>query len=186
MKDIIVIGGGIAGLQSAILTAKAREETLVLDTDESLIHNTSNIKNLIGHDSVSGQELLESGKNKFESFGGEIREMEVTKVIRTDNGFEVMTEENTYSAEYIVVASAGMHSYLEELDLEYEEGVEGPYMMDKHIVTDDSNKAADKVYVAGLANTWEYQTSVAIGDGAKAAVNLLSDKYGEPFTDHDT
>lgn len=186
MKDIIVIGGGIAGLQAAILTAKAGEETLVLDTDESLVHNTSNIKNLIGHDSVSGQELLESGKNKFESFRGEIREEKVESVSRTEEGFEVATEEDTYSAEYIVIASAGIHTYLEDLEIKYADGVEGPYMMDKHIETDDSNKAAENVYAAGLANTWEYQTSVAIGDGAQAAVNLLSDKYGEPYTDHDT
>jgi thioredoxin reductase len=59
-------------------------------------------------------------------------------------------------------------------------------MMDQHIVTDDSNKAAESVYAAGLVNSWEYQTSTAIGDGAKAAVNLLSDKKGEPYTDHDT
>jgi hypothetical protein len=36
-----------------------------------------------------------------------------------------------------------------------------------------------------LANTWEYQTSVAIGDGAKAAVNLISDRRGEAYIDHD-
>lgn len=58
-------------------------------------------------------------------------------------------------------------------------------MMEQHIVTDDSNKASENVYAAGLANSWEYQSSVALGDGAKAAVNLLSDKYGEPYEDHD-
>ena len=36
-----------------------------------------------------------------------------------------------------------------------------------------------------MTNSWEHQTSVAIGDGAKAAVNLLSEKYGEPYDDHD-
>jgi len=59
-------------------------------------------------------------------------------------------------------------------------------MMEEHIKTDDSNKADEGVYAAGLANTWEYQTSTAIGDGAKTAVNLLSEIRGEPFTDHDT
>jgi thioredoxin reductase len=53
-------------------------------------------------------------------------------------------------------------------------------------VTDNSNRAGEKVYAAGLANTWEYQTSTALGDGAKAAVNLLSEIRGEPYTDHDT
>ncbi|EGQ42968.1 MAG: hypothetical protein J07AB43_09570 [Candidatus Nanosalina sp. J07AB43] len=85
----------------------------------------------------------------------------------------------------MVIASAGKYDYI-ELDLDYEDGVEGMYMMDEHIKTDDSNKAAERVYAAGLANSWEYQTSTAIGDGAKAAVNLLSEVYGEPYSDHST
>lgn len=185
MKNVIVIGGGLSGLQAAVMTAKAGEETLVLDTGESLVLSTSNIQNLIGHDSVAGQELLSSGKQKLEEFEGEIIEEKVKKLERTDSGLEVSTEESIYEAEYVVIASAGELEFI-ELDVEFEEGVEGPYMMEKHLVTDDSNKAAEKVYAAGLANSWEYQTSVAIGDGAKAAVNLLSEKYGEPYEDHDT
>ncbi len=185
MKDVIVIGGGLAGLQAAVFAAKAGEETLLLDTEESLVLNTSNIQNLVGFDSVSGQELLKKGKEKLEEFDGEIENEKVTSLERTGEGLKVETENNVYRSEYVVIASAGDLSFI-ELDIEFEEGVEGPYMMDKHIVTDDSNKAVEKVYAAGLANTWEYQTSVAIGDGAKAAVNLLTDKYGEPYEDHDT
>jgi thioredoxin reductase len=60
--------------------------------------------------------------------------------------------------------------------------------MDRHVKTDQHNQSTEneKIFAAGLANTWEYQTSVAIGDGAQAAVNLLTDLRGEPFEDHDT
>ena len=186
MRKITVIGGGLAGLQAAILTSKAREDTLVLDTDESLVHNTSNIQNLIGHESIGGQDLLKSGKQKLNDFGAEFKEEEVTEIKRTEEGFKILTENEEYRSEYIIIASAGVHDYLNELDLEYEDGVEGPYMMEQHIVTDDQNKASEGVYAAGLANSWEYQSSTAIGDGAKAAVNLLTEINGEPYTDHDT
>jgi len=185
MKDVIVIGGGLAGLQSAVMAAKAGEETMVLDSGQSLVLNTSNIQNLIGHDSIAGSELLASGKQKLGEFDGQIKEETVEKLERTDSGLKIETSDSEYKAEYVVIASAGDLDFI-ELDIEFEEGVEGPYMMDKHIVTDESNKAVENVYVAGLANTWEYQSSVAIGDGAKAAVNLLTDKYGEPYEDHDT
>ena len=185
MKTVIVIGGGVAGLEAGVFTAKAGEETLVLDSGSSLVLNTSNIKNMIGHDSIAGNELLKKGKDKLDDFGGEFKEEEVEKLERTDEGLKLTTGGNEYEAEYVVIASAGDLDYI-ELDVEFEDGVEGPYMMEKHVKTDDSNKATDKVYVAGLANSWEYQTSIAMGDGAKAAVNLLSDKYDEPFTDHDT
>ncbi|QGA80409.1 FAD-dependent oxidoreductase [Candidatus Nanohalobium constans] len=187
MKTVIVIGGGIAGLQAGVFTAKAGEETLVLDTGESLVLNTSNIQNLIGHDSVSGSELLKKGKDKLDDFGGEIKEEKVEELEETDGGFKVITEDDEYEAEYIVAASAGDLTYLEDL-VEFEDGVEGPYMMDRHVKTDQHNQSTEneKIFAAGLANTWEYQTSVAIGDGAQAAVNLLTDLRGEPFEDHDT
>lgn len=184
MRDVIVIGGGLAGLQAAVMTAKAGEDTVVLDSGQSLVLNTSNIQNLVGHDSVAGGELLTSGKQKVEAFNGEIIEEEAQKLERTDSGLKVSTDKSEYEAEYVIIASAGDLSYI-ELDVEFEEGVDDPYMMDQHVVTDDSNKAAERVYVAGLANSWEHQTSVAIGDGAKAAVNLLTEKYGEPYDDHD-
>lgn len=188
MKTVIIIGGGVAGLQAGVFTAKAGEETLVLDTDESLVHNTANIKNLIGHESISGQEIINSGKNKLEDLGGEIKQEKVEEVQETEAGFKVETENDCYESKYVIVASAGNLKFLESLDLEYEDGVEGPYMMDQHIKTDNSNKAVgvENLYVAGLADSWEYQTSTALGSGAKAALNLLSDLYGEPYTDHDT
>ncbi len=185
MKDVIVIGGGVSGLQAAVFTAKAGEETLVLDTDETLVYSTSNIQNLIGHDSIAGQELVRKGREKLSDFGGEYREEEVEKLERTGEGFRVATSEDEYEAEYVVLASAGNTDYI-ELDVDFEEGVEGPYMMDKHVVTDDDNKVAEGVYACGLINYWVYQTSFAIGDGARAAVNLLSDKYDGPYSDHDT
>ena len=185
MRTVTVIGGGIAGLQAAVFTAKAGEDTLVLDNSQSLVENTSNIQNLIGHDSVAGHELLNSGEEKMDEFGADLKEETVEKLEKTDEGLKIVTGEDEYVSEYVIIASAGIIDYIELDEVEFEEGVEGANMMDKHVVTDDSNKAAENVYVAGLANTWEYQTSICIGDGAKAAVNLLSDLRGEPFVDHD-
>ena len=187
MKTVIVIGGGIAGLQAGVFTAKAGEETLVLDTEESLVLNTSNIQNFIGHESVAGYELLKKGKDELDDFNGEFKEEKVEEVEETEDGFKVVTEKDEYEAEYLVAASAGDLSYLEDL-VEFEDGVEGPYMMDRHVKTDQHNQSTEneKIFAAGLANTWEYQTSVAIGDGAQAAVNLMTHKNGEPFEDHDT
>lgn len=186
MKDVIVIGGGVAGLQAAVFTAKAGEETLVLDTDETLVYSTSNIQNLVGHDSIGGQELIKKARDKLSDFGGEYREEEVESLQESEDSFTVETSEDSYEAEYVVLATAGETGYIDIDEVEFEEGREGPYMMDRHVVTDEDNKAADGVYAAGLVNYWVYQTSFAIGDGARAAVNLLSDKYGENYTDHDT
>ncbi len=185
MRTVTVIGGGIAGLQAAVFTAKAGEDTLVIDNGQSLVENTSNIQNLIGHDSVAGHELLNSGEEKLDEFGAEKKEETVEKLERADEGLRIVTDKDEYESEYVVIASAGILDYIELDEVEFEDGVEGANMMDEHVVTDESNRAAENIYAAGLANTWEYQTSIGIGDGAKAAVNLLTDLRGSPFVDHD-
>lgn len=187
MRDIIIAGGGVAGIQAGVFTSKADQDTLIIDSGESLVLNTSNIKNLIGHDSISGSELLKKGKNKFKDFGGSIKDDEVVEVVEKEDHISVECKNNDYKAKYLIVATAGDLSYLEDT-VRFEEGEDGPYLMERHVKTDHKNKAkgTDRIYAAGLANTWEYQTAVAMGDGGKAAVNLMSKIKGEPFEDHDT
>ncbi len=96
------------------------------------------------------------------------------------------TAEDQYEAEYVIIATAGMKDYLEPLDIEFKEGKEGSYWMDRHVATDEDNRVMDGLYAAGLARYWVYQTAFALGDGTKAAINVLSDIRGEPFQDHDT
>lgn len=183
--DVVVIGGGVAGLQAAVYTAKAGEETAVLDAGDPWVTNTDDIQNLVGFDSVPGSRLVESGRKKVESFGGELVDVTVERVERTASGLSVTTTDDIYGTDYVIVASAGTLDYLEPLDLEFTDGVDGQYYMERHVRTDSTNRAGDGVYAAGLARTWEFQTAVAVGDGAKAATNLLTEKYGEPYMDHD-
>jgi thioredoxin reductase len=190
MRDVLVIGGGVAGLQAAVLTAKAELDTLVLSGGEPLVCSTDKIQNLVTRDLIAGDELIETGRERVRAFDGDILEATVTRLTRegTPGPFTVTTADaETYTVETVVIATANEFDFLEPLseEIEYTSGRDGEFTMEQHIKTDDANRATDNVYVAGLANTWEYQTSVAIGDGAKAAVNLISDRRGEAYVDHD-
>ncbi len=190
MRDVLVIGGGVAGLQAAVFTAKAGLDTLVLSGGEPLVCSTDRIQNLVTRDRIAGDEIVETGRERVRALGGDIRETTVTGLAReeTPGPFTVTTEDTeTYGGEAVVVATAGEFGFLEPLgdEIEYTSGRDGEFTMERHIETDNANRATENVYVAGLANTWEYQTSVAIGDGAKAAVNLVSDRRDEAYIDHD-
>lgn len=190
MREVLVIGGGVAGLQAAVFTAKAGVDTLVLSGDEPLVCRTDQIQNLITRERITGDEIIETGGERVRSLGGEIRDTTVTTLEREDTPgpFTATTDTGeTHTGEYVVVATANEFDFLEPLrdELEFVSGRDGEFTMDRHIETDEANRATDNVFVAGLANTWEYQTSVAIGDGAKAAVNLISDKRDEAYIDHD-
>jgi thioredoxin reductase len=190
MREVLVIGGGVAGLQAAVFTAKAELDTLVLSGGEPLVCSTEKIQNLVTRDRIGGDEIIETGQQRVRALGGEIQEATVTSLTRQDTPgpFTVTTDETgTYDGEAVVIATADEFGFLEPLsdEIGYASGREGEFTMEKHIETDEANRATDNVYVAGLANTWEYQTSVAIGDGAKAAVNLISDRRDEAYIDHD-
>ena len=190
MRDTLVIGGGVAGLQAAVFTAKAGLDTLVLSGGESLVRSTEIIQNLLTHEEVAGDEIIESGRARVRSFDGEIEDATVTTLERVDTPgpLRATTEAGeTHTGEAVVVATASELGFLDPLsnEIEYTSGREGQFTMERHVVTDEANRATENIYIAGLANTWEYQTSVAIGDGAKAGVNLVSDRRDEAHVDHD-
>jgi thioredoxin reductase len=190
MREVLVIGGGVAGLQAAVFTAKAEVDTLVLNGGEPLVCSTDKIQNLVTRERIAGDEIIDTGRARVRSFGGEIKDATVTAVSRDDDPgpFTVTSEAGeTYTGEMLIIAAADEFAFLEPLsdELEFTDGREGGFTMDEHIETDGANRATTNVYVAGLANTWEYQTSVAIGDGAKAAINLISDRRDEAYIDHD-
>lgn len=190
MRDVLVIGGGVAGLQAAVFTAKADLDTLVLSGGEPLVCSTDEIQNLVTRDLIAGDEIIETGRERVRAFDGDIEATTVTRLTREDTPgpFTATTENSeTYRGDAVIVATADELGFLEPLndEIEYTSGRDGEFTMEEHVRTDDANRATDNVYVAGLANTWEYQTAVAIGDGAKAAVNLVSDRRGEAYVDHD-
>ncbi len=86
MFDVIVAGGGPAGLQAAILLGRYCRKTLVIDRGKGRGYWVPSYDNLLGHPGgVSGRELLELGKKQAEEFGVQFKEATVTAVERADS-----------------------------------------------------------------------------------------------------
>ena len=104
--DVIIIGAGIAGLTSAIYTARAGKKTLVLEGKVygGQIINTLSIENWPGDFKVSGVDLMNKVKNQATELGAEIELEEVEKVEKIEGGFRVVTEDGEYTAGAVIVA----------------------------------------------------------------------------------
>ena len=90
--DVIILGTGPAGLQAAIHAARKKASVLVLgkETKSSLFH--AHVENFCCLFNVSGEDMLDVGRQQVASFGARMLEEDVLKVGFEGSLFKVDTE----------------------------------------------------------------------------------------------
>ncbi len=181
--DVAIIGAGPAGASAALFTAKAGKKTLVIDSDQSITKRAW-IENHYGVAEISGPDLVELGKKQAGKFGAEFVTGKVTSVTKSDDGFTVATEGGSYSAGHVILATGLFADLAEASGIATKPGTE-PRV--KTIVDVD---AAGKtnipgIWAAGAAAGVSLHTIITAGDGAKVAINVISEINGERYVDHD-
>ncbi|MFB6114511.1 MAG: NAD(P)/FAD-dependent oxidoreductase [Halodesulfurarchaeum sp.] len=180
MSDVLVVGGGPAGLSAALFAQKNGLETTVFDTDETWMHK-AHLFNYLGIESIDGSAFMDQSREQVESFGTDIHlDEEVTGVEETRDGFVVETETGEYEAPYVVLATGADRELASDLGCAFtEEGV-----VDVGVSMETS---VEDAYATGaMVRVEEWQAVIAAGDGAAAALNILSKEKGEKFHDFDT
>ena len=110
--DVIIIGGGPAGLAAAIYAARSRLRTLILEreTPGGDLMNIDLIENYPGfQDGVNGADLGSQMITQATKFGAELQFAEVEKIIPGTNEKILQTRAGEFRAKAIVIAS-GSHS----------------------------------------------------------------------------
>ena len=93
MENVVVIGGGPAGLSAAIYLARAGLSPLVFagSPPGGQLTLTSEVENFPGYDSILGSELIEKIRKQAQRFGAKIVDKNVFKVDFSKRPFEVFT-----------------------------------------------------------------------------------------------
>ncbi|RZH69059.1 NAD(P)/FAD-dependent oxidoreductase [Natrinema altunense] len=177
--SVIVIGGGPAGLSAALLTAKNGLETTVFDTDETWMHK-AHLFNYLGIGSVGGSEFMATARQQVDDFGADRRQSEeVTAVSEAGDGFAVETEDGEYEADFVVLATGANRDIADDLGVAFTE--DGTVDVGVEMETSLAG-----VYATGaMVRAEEWQAAIAVGDGAAAALNILSSVRGEHYHDFD-
>jgi thioredoxin reductase len=104
--DVIVIGGGAAGLNGALILARSRRAVLVIDAGSPRNSPAEGVHGLLGHDGVPPSELLERGRAEVRRYGGELIPGEVTSAKREGNNFIVdLTDGSSVKARRLLVTT---------------------------------------------------------------------------------
>jgi len=87
--DVVVIGGGAAGLSGALMLARARRSVVVVDAGTPRNAPAAGVHGLLGRDGTPPAGLLDRGRAEVRSYGGEIVRGEVETVERDGDRFAV-------------------------------------------------------------------------------------------------
>ena len=110
MYDVIIIGGGPAGITAGIYIKRAGFKVLIISKGEGALTRTEKIENYYGFEiPISGKELIEKGEKQAKNLGIELIKKEVIGVKYTESGFEVMvanqSKDDRYVAKTVVIAT---------------------------------------------------------------------------------
>ncbi|MGV8882275.1 MAG: NAD(P)/FAD-dependent oxidoreductase [Rhodoglobus sp.] len=102
--DVIVIGGGAAGLSAAVTLGRARRSVLVIDAGEPRNAPAAGVHGFLTRDGMPPRELVREGRVEAERYGVRFVDARATSSHRVDEGFAVETGK-TYRSRRLVVAT---------------------------------------------------------------------------------
>lgn len=116
MYDIIIIGGGPAGLTAGLYSTRARLKTLLIEsyTVPSQAVITASIENYPGFpEGIGGFELIDKFKKQAENFGLEFSIGNVQSIAKDIKGWQVAVEDKIYNCLSLIIASGAQPKELE-------------------------------------------------------------------------
>ena len=87
--DVVVVGGGAAGLGGALTLARARRRVLVIDAGTPRNAPAGHVHNYLAREGTPPGELLAAGRAEVTGYGGEVIAGEVVAAERRDDGFRL-------------------------------------------------------------------------------------------------
>lgn len=166
--DVIVLGGGAAGLTAGIYLSRAKVKTLILN--EGMVGGqmilTYEIANYPGIEETSGYQLSMTMKKQAESFGCEIKQnVQITNIDIYGEQKKVSIGDKEYTAKAVIIATGGRSRNL---------GVEG----------EDTFKGRGISYCATCdGDFYTGQDIIVVGGGNSALEEAVSlTKYAKSVT----
>lgn len=156
MYDIIIIGGGPAGMSAALYSLRNNKRVLVIEKEAfgGQIATSPRVENYPTIKEISGLELSEKMFDQIADLGVEFELDEVLEIKKEGDIFKIKTFYNKYEAKSVIIASGVKHRHLgidreEEFTghgLSYCAVCDGPFFKDKEIVViGDANTALQSV-----------------------------------------
>ncbi len=184
--DVLIVGGGAAGLSCALVIGSGLEKPYSRDKKAGIImhQKASHLQSALLNNAFGvkpgsrGMDLLKEGSKHLSELYPELAQLKrekVTEVIEIEDGFRVITNKADYTTKILVVA-VGYTSPMRIKGLE-------DYIIPHKKAKPEKNRIQLKnedhlvkpgLYVAGTLAGWRSQYSIASGSGAAVATDILT------------
>jgi thioredoxin reductase len=159
---------------------------VLIDADAGMTRRAM-VNNHLGFpDGVAGPDLVENGKAQAQRAGAEVVHAKVVDLQRQgENGFAIRTEDGAnYEAKQVILTLGASPDLAKQAGINTREGTE-PRIKEIVDVDAQGRTSMPGVWAAGTTAGVSVHTIITAGDGARVAINLISDTKGARHVDHD-
>jgi thioredoxin reductase len=113
--DVVIAGGGPAGLSAALLLGRCRRRVLLCDTGTPRNARSRSLNGYLSRDGIAPMELLRIGRDELRVYGIETREVAVDDVTRLGDRFEVRLAGGERIGARTVLLATGVADHLPQI-----------------------------------------------------------------------
>lgn len=198
MFDVLIIGGGVAGVSAALIFGSAKEKSFMADKQIGIIahQRASSLQNALFNNAYGiapgtlGRNLLNSSLEHLQNLYPQILQIEGEKVVRISgefNNFTITTNKNTYHSKLIMIGiGAGNPFTIEGLENYIIPHKKAAPEKNRIQLENNDHLVTEGIYAIGTLAGHRSQLVIAAGSGASAATDVLTLwNDGKPVQVHD-
>lgn len=186
MFDVLIIGGGAAGMQCALVLGSALKKPYAQDKKVGIIthQKASHLQNALFNNVLGlspgtlGSDLLDGGKRQLSKLYPEVNQIAGEKVLsvrEVEGLYLIETNKSSYKSQIVVLAL----NYAQPLTIQGLEDYIEPHKRanpakDRIQLKNEDHLVKKGLYVCGTLAGWRSQFAIAAGSGASVATDILT------------
>jgi thioredoxin reductase len=198
MFDVLILGGGVSGMSSALILGSAKTQDYAKDKKIGiLIHQKSSslqnaiFNNVLGLKSnTTGASILKNGKNQLKELYPHVSQIEhekVLKIEKTQDFITIYSNKNTYQSKNIIIAVGPKNFNIKGLEKYEELHAHIPPEKNRTQLKNNNHLVENGIYVTGVIAGLRSQFAIAAGSGTQVATDIMSLwNNGKPVKVHDS
>ena len=184
--DCIIIGGGVSGMQCALVLGSAKDKAFAIDKKIGIImhQRASHLSNALFNNVLGlspetlGKDILKSGKEQLSTLYSQINQIDNERVItidRIDEGYQITTNKNIYVTKIAILAL----NYAKPLTIKGLDDYVIPHEKsniekDRIQLKNTNHLITEGLYCCGTIAGHRSQFAIAAGSGASVATDILT------------